>query len=62
MFDLLQNGFDAVHTALFESLVQPLVYEAGLMAHLEDAYTGTEWFLLGIVQVVALYAVLRPLE
>jgi sterol desaturase/sphingolipid hydroxylase (fatty acid hydroxylase superfamily) len=62
VFDLLQNGFDAVHTALFESLVQPLVYEAGLMAHLEDAYTGTEWFLLGIVQVVALYAVLRPLE
>lgn len=62
MFDTLQSAFDALHTALFESLVQPLIYQFGLMAHLEDAYTGTEWFLLGVLQVVGLYVVLRPLE
>ena len=62
MFETLQSAFDAVHTALFEAVVQPIVYTMGWMAHLEDAYTATEWFLLGVIQVALLYAVLRPLE
>lgn len=62
MLDSLQRGFDAIHTGLFETLVQPVIYQMGWMAHLEDAYTATEWFLLGLIQVVGLYAVLRPLE
>jgi sterol desaturase/sphingolipid hydroxylase (fatty acid hydroxylase superfamily) len=62
VLDSLQRGFDAIHTGLFETLVQPVIYQMGWMAHLEDAYTATEWFLLGLIQVVGLYAVLRPLE
>ncbi len=62
MFDSLQRVFDTVQTTLFEALVQPLIYRMGWMAHLEDAYGATEWFLLGVIQVVALYAILRPLE
>ena len=62
MFDSLQRAFDTVQTTLFEALVQPLIYRMGWMAHLEDAYGATEWFLLGVIQVVALYAILRPLE
>ncbi|MCA3218716.1 MAG: sterol desaturase family protein [Burkholderiales bacterium] len=62
MFEPLQAAFDAVHTALFEAAVQPVVYTMGWMAHLEDAYTATEWFLLGLIQVALLYVILRPLE
>jgi sterol desaturase/sphingolipid hydroxylase (fatty acid hydroxylase superfamily) len=62
VFDILQNTFDAVQTTLFEVVVQPLIYRMGWMAHLEDAYGATEWFLLGVIQVVVLYAILRPLE
>jgi sterol desaturase/sphingolipid hydroxylase (fatty acid hydroxylase superfamily) len=62
MIEQVQSAFDTVHTALFEAVVQPLVYAMGWMAHLEDAYTATEWFLLGLVQVTLLYIVLRPLE
>jgi sterol desaturase/sphingolipid hydroxylase (fatty acid hydroxylase superfamily) len=62
VFDSLQRVFDTVQTTLFEALVQPLIYRMGWMAHLEDAYGATEWFLLGVIQVVALYAILRPLE
>ena len=62
MLETLQHLFDTAQTALFESLVQPVVYQMGWMAHLEDAYTATEWFLLGLLQVVGLYLVLRPLE
>lgn len=60
--DGLRQLFDAAHTQLFEGIVQPLLYAAGGMRYVEDAYTATEWFLLGVLQVVLLYAVLRPLE
>jgi sterol desaturase/sphingolipid hydroxylase (fatty acid hydroxylase superfamily) len=62
MLETLQHAFDATQTWLFEAAVQPLVYRLGLMAHLEDAYDATEWFLLGVLQIVALYLLLRPLE
>lgn len=62
MFEILQRAFDAAHTWLFEAAVQPLLFAVGASQWLEDAYPATEWFLLGIVQVVLLYAVLRPLE
>lgn len=60
--DSLGQLFDALHTQLFEGIVQPLLHAAGGMRYVEDAYTATEWFLLGALQVVLLYAVLRPLE
>jgi sterol desaturase/sphingolipid hydroxylase (fatty acid hydroxylase superfamily) len=59
---MLQQAFDTVHTWLFTEAVQPAVYALGAMAFLEDAYTATGWFLLGLIQVVVLYALLRPLE
>jgi sterol desaturase/sphingolipid hydroxylase (fatty acid hydroxylase superfamily) len=56
------EGFNALHTWLFEAAVQPLLFALGGMVFQEDAYEATEWFLLGAVQIAALYAVLRPLE
>jgi sterol desaturase/sphingolipid hydroxylase (fatty acid hydroxylase superfamily) len=60
--DALRQWFDAAQTRLFEAVVQPVLYAVGGMRYIEDAYAATEWFLLGAVQVAALYAVLRPLE
>lgn len=60
--DTLRQWFDSAQTQLFEGIVQPLLYAAGGMRYVEDAYTATGWFLLGALQVVLLYAVLRPLE
>ena len=62
MFEPLQRAFDAVHSRLFESVVQPLLFALGGAGWLEEAYPATEWFLLGVVQVALLYVVLRPLE
>jgi sterol desaturase/sphingolipid hydroxylase (fatty acid hydroxylase superfamily) len=56
------EGFNALHTWLFEAAVQPLLFALGGMVFQEDAYEATEWFLLGAVQIAVLYAVLRPLE
>ncbi len=62
MFGSLQRVFDVVHSWLFETAVQPLLFAAGASYWMEEAYPATEWFLLGMVQVVLLYALLRPLE
>lgn len=62
MMDSTVALFDAVHTWLFENLVQPVMYVSGLLLYQEEAYTATEWFLLGALQMTVLYLVLRPLE
>jgi len=62
MIEALRSMFDATQTWLFEHVVQPLVFNLGWMSYQEDAYVGTEWFLLGLIQVVVVYALLRPLE
>lgn len=62
MIESAVNAFNAAHTWIFEGAVQPVLYAAGWMAHQEDAYEATEWFLLGLIQVLVLYAILRPLE
>lgn len=54
--------FDASHSWLFETVVEPVFYRLGGAGFLEEAYAGTEMFLLGVAQIAVLYAVLRPLE
>ena len=62
MIEAAVEVFNGVHTWLFESAVQPLLYATGWMIYQEDAYEAIEWFLLGLIQVIVLYAILRPLE
>jgi sterol desaturase/sphingolipid hydroxylase (fatty acid hydroxylase superfamily) len=62
MIDTLTGVFADTQAWLFENAVQPLLYAAGWMRFQEPAYEATEWFLLGVLQVVLLYALLRPLE
>ena len=55
-------AFTAVHSWVFMTLVEPLLFRfdgAGLM---DEAYDGVEFFLLGLIQIAVLYALLRPLE
>jgi sterol desaturase/sphingolipid hydroxylase (fatty acid hydroxylase superfamily) len=62
MFDWFDNLFDMVQTGIFENVVQPAAYRLGLMAYSELAYDGVAWFLYGLLQIVLLYAFVRPLE
>ncbi|MEF9942950.1 MAG: sterol desaturase family protein [Burkholderiaceae bacterium] len=62
MIDSIENGLSLVQSWLFERAVEPLMYSLGLMAWLERAYEGLEWVVLGALQVLLLYAILRPLE
>lgn len=62
MIDEILDLAVAFQSWLFEATVQPLIYELGLMAYLEEAFDWMEFFLLGVVQVVLVYVICRPLE
>ena len=58
----LDNGVSALQTLLYVDVVQPLFYRVGLMGYDEDTYDALYWVIVGVLQVVAAYALLRPLE
>ncbi len=62
MIQFLIDLFGGAQGWLFEHLVEPAVFASGLGAFTEEAFEGTEWFLVGMVELAALYLVLRPLE
>lgn len=62
MIQFLIDLFGTVQGWLFEHAVEPFMFFSGLGEFTEDAFEGTEWFLIGLVELAALYLVLRPLE
>ena len=62
MWDLISAGWGALQQGLFESLVEPLVFALGLGNRMEDAFNGTGWLLVGLLQLLVMLAVIAPLE
>ncbi|MFC3108084.1 sterol desaturase family protein [Undibacterium arcticum] len=62
MIQHLIDLFSFVQGWLFETVVQPLVLNLGMGEFTEEAFEGTEWFLVGVCEIALLFAVLRPLE
>jgi sterol desaturase/sphingolipid hydroxylase (fatty acid hydroxylase superfamily) len=62
MFPTLVEWFSDAQAWLFQALVQPALFAAGLGDIAEEAFTGTEWFLIGVLELALIYVLLRPLE
>src|SRR5688572_2133442 len=62
MMDLLREGFTLVQAWIFEQMVQPLMFQMGLMAYAEDAYEAIETVMIGAIEIGVLVALLKPLE
>ena len=58
----LLDLFGRVQQALFEGVVQPLVFALGAGNLLEDAFQATGWLLVGLVQIALLLTVFGTLE
>jgi sterol desaturase/sphingolipid hydroxylase (fatty acid hydroxylase superfamily) len=56
------GAFTTVHSWIFMTIVEPILFQFDGAGVMEQAYDGTEFFLLGLIQIGLLYAVLRPLE
>jgi sterol desaturase/sphingolipid hydroxylase (fatty acid hydroxylase superfamily) len=61
-FLMLTDAFGRVQQALFEGVVQPLVYALGWGNLVEDAYDASGWLLAGMLQLVVLLLVFGALE
>ena len=62
MFDGIIRLYDSFTSWLFQTAVQPALYAAGMMEWADDAFSWMDFFVFGVVQVLVVYAVCRPLE
>lgn len=62
MIDWISNTFDSLQLALYEAVVQPVVFGIGLGNLLEDAFDATGWLLWGLIQVGVLLLGIGLLE
>ncbi|MBB2485976.1 sterol desaturase family protein [Mitsuaria sp. WAJ17] len=60
--DWFTDFFALAQQWLFELVVQPLGFALGLGNRLEEAYDGTGWLLVGLIQVLLMLALIRSLE
>lgn len=60
--ETLLNLFSNAQQALFEALVQPLIFAMGLTNFLEDGYTATGWLLVGCLQLIVMLTVIAGLQ
>ena len=60
--DALVNAFDAMQQWLYEAIVQPAAFALGLGNRLEDAYDGTGWLLVGLLQLLVMLVLIAPLQ
>lgn len=58
----LIDAFVFLQGWLLDRLAQPALLTLGLGSHIEAAFEGIEFFLLGVLQIGLAYVLLRPLE
>ena len=56
------SAFDAAHQWIFENIAQPVLFHLGMSNYIEDAFTGTMWLLIGLLQMVLLIVVVGTLQ
>jgi sterol desaturase/sphingolipid hydroxylase (fatty acid hydroxylase superfamily) len=62
VIDWISNTFDSLQLALYEAVVQPIVFGLGFGNLLEDAFDATGWLLWGLIQVAVLLLGIGLLE
>ena len=62
MTETFNRILDSITGWIFEMIVQPAMYELGLMDWADDAIDWIQFGLFGIASIVVVYVVCRPLE
>ncbi len=62
MTESFNRFLDSITGWIFEMLVQPVMYELGLMDWADDAIDWIQFGLFGVASIVVVYVVCRPLE
>jgi len=59
---LIMEAFAGAQEGLFESVVQPVLFQLGFGNLLELAFDATGWFLIGLIQLTIMGTLLHALE
>ncbi|KQN79089.1 fatty acid hydroxylase [Duganella sp. Leaf61] len=62
MMQTISDWFGTAQGWLFETVIQPLVFQLGFGEYIEEAFEGTEWLMIGVLELILLFLVLRPME
>ena len=62
LIDRFSDAFAQAQSWLFEAAVQPVVFGLGMGGFVEQAFDGTMWLLVGLMQLLVVVAVLVPLQ
>jgi sterol desaturase/sphingolipid hydroxylase (fatty acid hydroxylase superfamily) len=62
ILSMLDTVVSAMQTWLYIEVVQPFLFKVGLMGYDEDTYDALYWVIVGVLEVLVMYAILRPLE
>jgi sterol desaturase/sphingolipid hydroxylase (fatty acid hydroxylase superfamily) len=60
--DALALFFEQIQAWMFEQWVQPVLFLSGLGEFLEDGYSATGWFLVGVIQLILMLLLIAPLQ
>jgi sterol desaturase/sphingolipid hydroxylase (fatty acid hydroxylase superfamily) len=58
----IQEAYSSLHGMLYAHVVEPILFAMGWMAWAEDVFDGTEWFLLGCIQLLIIAVIFRTWE
>ena len=58
----LTDAFAQTQQWLFETVVQPIIFALGVGGMVEDGFTATGWFLVGLLQLIVLIVIIAPLQ
>ncbi len=56
------NFYDDLHEWLMQQIVAPLFFDLDLMNYIEESSLGLDWFMLGVIQLIIIAFIFRPLE
>jgi sterol desaturase/sphingolipid hydroxylase (fatty acid hydroxylase superfamily) len=59
---MMSNLYDSIHEWLVQHLVLPICYQMGWMNFSDDADLVVDWIFLGLLQLLIISLILRPLE
>src|ERR1700722_17532712 len=62
IFTTLDSFVSTLQTLLYVDVVQPFLFKVGLMDYDEDTFDALYWVIVGVLEVLVMYALLRPLE
>ena len=62
MMTQLDGAVSALHTLLYVDVAQPVFYRLGLMRYGEDTFDALYGVIVGVLEILLTYMLLRPLE